>query len=53
MMKYIYWPDFKYEELFDLKRDPHEERNLTNDRAHSKELEKLRRRFAELKAQAR
>ncbi|MEP7271171.1 MAG: sulfatase [Acidobacteriota bacterium] len=52
-VKYIYWPDFKYEELFDLKRDAYETRNLANDRAHAKELEKLRRRFAELKEQVR
>lgn len=52
-MKYIYWPDFKYEELFDLKRDPMEMRNLANDPAHAKEMETLRRRLAELKALAR
>ncbi len=52
-VKYIYWPDFKYEELFDLRRDPHETRNLAADPAQSKTLETLRRRFAELKAQVR
>ncbi|MEK7830679.1 MAG: sulfatase/phosphatase domain-containing protein, partial [Acidobacteriota bacterium] len=51
--KYIYWPDFKTEELFDLKRDPREERNLVNDPAQGRRLEELRKRFAELKAQAR
>ncbi len=52
-VKYIFWPDFKYEELFDLKRDPLEERNLANDPKYAKTLTTLRQRFAELKAQAR
>jgi arylsulfatase len=52
-VKYIYWPDFKTEELFDLKRDPSEERNIVNDPKYSKTLAALRTRFAELKAQAR
>ena len=52
-MKYIYWPDFKHEELFDLKRDPHEERNLANDPKQAKTLAALRQRCAALKAQAR
>jgi arylsulfatase len=52
-VKYIYWPDFKHEELFDLKRDPHEERNLANDPKHKQTLTVLRQRFAELKTAAR
>ncbi len=52
-LKYIYWPDFKSEELFDLKRDPFEERNLAQDPARAKTLAGLRARFAELKALAR
>ena len=52
-VKYIYWPDFKHEELFDLKRDPYEERNIVNDPKYAKTLAALRQRFAELKAQAR
>jgi arylsulfatase A-like enzyme len=51
--KYIYWPDFKYEELFDLKRDPREERNLAGNARHARSLTAMRERFAELKAQAR
>ncbi|MEO6244510.1 MAG: sulfatase, partial [Opitutaceae bacterium] len=27
-VKYVWWPDFKYEELFDLRADPLEENNL-------------------------
>lgn len=52
-MKYIYWPDFKHEELFDLQRDPHEERNLAPTPAHARTLTAMRNRFAELKEQAK
>src|SRR5262249_17457665 len=52
-IKYIRWPDFNYEELFDLRRDPLEERNLAADPAYRATLAKLRQRFAELRAQAR
>ena len=50
--KYIYWPDFGYEELFDLQRDPHETRSLINDPAQATRLAQLRDRFKKLKAQA-
>jgi len=52
-IKYIYWPDFNYEELFDLRLDPREERNLASDKAYATKLAQLRQRFSELKAQAR
>lgn len=52
-VKYLYWPDFKHEELFDLARDPGEERDLARDPAHAATLATLRARFAELKAAAR
>ena len=52
-VKYIRWPDFDYEELFDLTRDPHENRNLARDPAHAKTLAALRARHAELKQQAK
>jgi arylsulfatase A-like enzyme len=52
-VKYLYWPDFKHEELFDLKRDPYEEHNLAGDPAQEERLAGLRKRFAELKAQAK
>ena len=52
-VKYIYWPDFKHEELFDLRQDPHEARNLAKDQARAAQLRALRARFAELKALAR
>jgi arylsulfatase A-like enzyme len=52
-VKYLFWPDFKYEELFDLARDPGEERDLAREPAHAARLAQLRSRFAELKAAAR
>ena len=50
--KYIYWPDFKYEELFDLRRDPHETNNLARSPSQAQRLDAMRRRFAALKAAA-
>jgi arylsulfatase len=52
-VKYIYWPDFEYEELFDLRQDPTEDRNLAGDEAYADRLRELRARFAALKAEAR
>jgi arylsulfatase len=52
-VKYIYWPDFKYEELFDLKRDPHEERNEAMNPKYQRRLADLRKQFARLKAEAK
>ena len=50
-MKFMLWPDFQYEELFDLKADPSETNNIV---AQKKEVaDEMRKRFAELKAAAR
>jgi arylsulfatase len=51
--KYLWWPDFKHEELFDLEADPGETRNLSADPAEAARLERMRARFAELKAAAK
>jgi len=52
-MKYMLWPDFGREQLFDLKADPFEENDIIADPAQKKTLEEMRSRFAELKAAAR
>ena len=51
--KYLWWPDFEYEELFDLAADPHEKHNLAHDPRQQETLAALRSRFAELKAVAK
>ncbi|HSH93685.1 MAG TPA: sulfatase/phosphatase domain-containing protein, partial [Roseimicrobium sp.] len=52
-VKYILWPDFNYEELFDLKKDRMETNNLVKDPAHAKQLAELRTRFQELREKAK
>ena len=52
-VKYLWWPDFNHEELYDLERDPCEERNLAGDPDQAARLAELRQRFAQLKAQAK
>jgi arylsulfatase len=51
--KYILWPDHKYEELFDLKADPQEQKNLIADPSRAKQLAEMKERFAELKQRAK
>ena len=51
--KYFYWPDFKREQLFDLRADPREENDLAMVPAQAARLADLRRRFQELKTSAR
>ena len=51
--KYFYWPDFKYEQLFDLRNDPLEENDLIADPKHAQVLGEMRQRFAELKVESR
>lgn len=50
--KYMYWPDFDTEQLFDLVADPREENDLIDDPTHAARLDRMRQRFAELKALA-
>ncbi len=51
--KYIYWPDFQYEQLFDLSKDPLEECDLARDPRAVSQMAIMRTRFAELKAAAK
>jgi arylsulfatase A-like enzyme len=50
--KYVRWPDFDFEELYDLTADPREERNLAADPA-SKKLAAIRTRLKQLRDEAR
>ena len=40
--KYVEWPEFDYQQLFDLKDDPGELRNLAADPAHAAQRSKMR-----------
>lgn len=51
--KYFYWPDFGLEQLFQVSADPFEENDLAADSAQSERLAEMRKRMAELKAQAK
>jgi len=52
-VKYLYWPDFQHEELFDLTADRAETHNLAAAPNQATTLTGLRSRFAELKAAAK
>jgi arylsulfatase A-like enzyme len=52
-IKYLLWPEFNFEELFDLKTDPAETANVAGDPAYAARLAEMRARFLELKAAAR
>ena len=52
-VKYLYWPDFQHEELFDLTADRAETHNLAAAPHQATTLASLRSRFAELKAAAK
>ncbi len=47
----MYWPDFKYEQLFDLGNDPGELEDIgkSNDPTHMEKLMEMKRRFQQLK----
>lgn len=51
--KYLWWPDFDYEQLFDLTTDLHEQCDLARDPAQAELMAGLRRRFAEVKSAAK
>jgi arylsulfatase A-like enzyme len=47
--KYIWWPDFQFEEYFDLKKDPCEVYNCISDVKYRQEITILKERFSPLK----
>lgn len=48
-LKYMNFVEHDYEELYDIKHDPHETSNLVNDNNYKTGLKKLRERYKELK----
>jgi arylsulfatase len=51
--KYVYWPEFDYEQLFNLKEDAQEIRNVADDAAHAGQRAKMRQRLEEWRKKAR
>jgi len=51
--KYIFWPDYNVEQLFDLKSDKAEEVDLVHSASHHAKLAEMRARFATLKDAAK
>jgi len=51
--KYVYWPEFDYEQLFSLKEDGEEVRNLADDSAHAGQRAKMRQKLDEWRSRAR
>lgn len=51
--KYIFWPDYQYEEYFDLKKDPFEEQNSITKKKYQARIRELKTRFSELKLKAK
>jgi len=50
--KYMFWPDFEREQLFNLRLDPFEEQDVAEKKETKSQLGEMRKRFAELKQQA-
>lgn len=51
--KYIFWPDYQYEEYFNLKKDRLELHNQITNRKNQKRISYLKSKIDELKTQAR
>lgn len=52
-VKYIHWPEWAYEELFDLVKDPLEQQNLITDADNAQRVSELRKRMESMRAEAR
>lgn len=51
--KYIYWPDFNFEEYFNLSKDPRETKNGIEKPENQKKIAKMKKRFEYLKTHAK
>jgi arylsulfatase len=51
--KYVSWPEFGYEQLFDLKKDPQEVKNLAEQPAHAGRRAAMQRKLEEWRSRAR
>jgi arylsulfatase len=51
--KYIYWPEWDYEQLFNLKKDEQEFRNLADDPAQAGQRAKMRRKLEDWRKRVR
>lgn len=51
--KYVLWPHYQVEQLFNLKEDPLEKTDLIADASSQKQLKEMRARFAELREEAK
>jgi len=51
--KYILWPDYDFEEFFDLRNDPGEQHNLIDDPAYSEMITEMKQRFETLRMDAK
>jgi arylsulfatase A-like enzyme len=51
--KYIEWPEFGFRQVFDLRNDPGEIRNLAGQPAHAGQEQRMRQRLGEWRALAR
>jgi arylsulfatase A-like enzyme len=52
-IKYVVWPDYGREQLFDLVKDPQETTDVIAEQAYAARLAELREHFARLKAEAK
>ncbi len=50
--KYIFWPNYNYEEYFNLQKDPYEKRNAVNDPDNAARIGILKDRLGKLKVEA-
>jgi len=50
--KYWFWPEFQRDQLFDLRSDPGEERDLAGETSQARRLSLIRKRFGQLREQA-